>query len=116
MWHSVIVDDYLPMLANIPHYASGVDQFEIWPAIIQKAYAKLHHSYSAIAAGDPVHALTDLTGCSSKRIDPLFHSAALHSHGQQTETNVSEKNNKQGNKREQQNKDKEKEEEKEEEK
>lgn len=101
MWHSVIVDDYVPMLACTPQYASGVDVCEVWPAILQKAYAKLHHSYSAIAAGDPVHALTDLTGCSSMRIDPLFHSASLHSHSrhnsQCTEVKESE-NNKQSSK------------------
>eukprot|EP00899_Mesostigma_viride_P009190 jgi/Mesvir1/18272/Mv09540-RA.3 len=35
---------------------------ELWAMLLEKAYAKCYGSYSAIAAGDPGDALTDLTG------------------------------------------------------
>lgn len=76
LWRSVIVDDYLPVVGSVPLYSSGIDPCEIWPAILQKAYAKLHRSYARIQAGDPVHALTDMTGCPNVRFDEAFTNAA----------------------------------------
>lgn len=69
-WRSVLVDDYLPVSAGKPKFAhSARDAAEIWPCIIEKAFAKLHGSYGKIIAGDPLHALTDLTGFSTYRFD-----------------------------------------------
>ncbi|CAD2215192.1 calpain-like cysteine peptidase [Angomonas deanei] len=48
------------------------DPAEIWPCILQKAYAKLHGSYARIITGDPLHALHDMTGFSTLRFDDSF--------------------------------------------
>lgn len=69
-WRSVLVDSYLPVSAGKLKYAkSAVDPAEIWPAILEKAYAKLHGSYAKICSGDPLHALQDMTGFSTSRFD-----------------------------------------------
>ncbi|ORC85440.1 calpain-like cysteine peptidase [Trypanosoma theileri] len=75
LWNSVIVDNYLPALGGKPKFASSTDLCEMWPSILEKAYAKLHGSYGMIQSGDPVHALTDMTGCSSSRFDDAFNKA-----------------------------------------
>jgi hypothetical protein len=59
----VIVDDYIPINSEgKPNFATGgTDGLEIWPAILEKAYAKLYGSYSAIIGGKVHVALADLT-------------------------------------------------------
>ncbi|ORC88965.1 calpain-like cysteine peptidase [Trypanosoma theileri] len=67
-WTNVIVDDYLPCAGGRPKFArSKGDPLELWVSILEKAYAKIHGGYGFIIAGDPLHALQDLTGypCSS---------------------------------------------------
>ncbi|CBZ26687.1 calpain-like cysteine peptidase [Leishmania mexicana MHOM/GT/2001/U1103] len=69
-WRSVVVDSYLPVSGGKLKYAkSATDPAEIWPAILEKAYAKLHGSYGRICSGDPLHALQDMTGFSTMRFD-----------------------------------------------
>ncbi|SYZ65552.1 cysteine_peptidase [Leishmania braziliensis MHOM/BR/75/M2904] len=69
-WRSVLVDSYLPVSGGKLKYAkSATDPAEIWPAILEKAYAKLHGSYAKICSGDPLHALQDMTGFSVMRFD-----------------------------------------------
>ncbi|KAK7197736.1 cysteine peptidase, Clan CA, family C2 [Novymonas esmeraldas] len=69
-WRSVLVDSYLPVSGGKPKYAkSATDPAELWPAILEKAYAKLHGSYARICSGDPLHALQDMTGFSTMRFD-----------------------------------------------
>ena len=42
----VIVDDWIPMFDEIPAFArGGLDGLEMWPSILEKAYAKLYGSY-----------------------------------------------------------------------
>lgn len=41
----VIVDDYLPTIYNKPAFASSQDS-ELWVALLEKAWAKLHGSYA----------------------------------------------------------------------
>ncbi|CAJ16294.1 calpain, putative; cysteine peptidase, Clan CA, family C2, putative [Trypanosoma brucei brucei TREU927] len=72
-WHSVIVDDYLPVVGNRPKFAQSLsDPCEVWVSILQKAYAKVHGSYVNIVAGDPLHALQDFTGYISSRYDYIL--------------------------------------------
>ena len=62
----VIVDDWLPMTrdvnqAEVPCFTrGGEDGLEMWPAILEKAYAKLYGSYAAIEAGKVHMALADI--------------------------------------------------------
>ena len=47
---------------------------ELWPCILEKAWAKVHGSYQAIEKGDPSSTLRDLTGAPSQFLscnDPL---------------------------------------------
>ncbi|CCW66395.1 unnamed protein product [Phytomonas sp. Hart1] len=72
-WRSIIVDDYLPISAGRPKFARSVlDDAEIWPCILQKAFAKLHGGYGAICSGDPLLAIQDMTGFPSTRLDTML--------------------------------------------
>lgn len=65
MWVTVYVDDYLPLSASGEWMCTTCPGFPsvCWPAIVEKAYAKLHNSYEAIGGGGlSCEALTDLTG------------------------------------------------------
>lgn len=72
LWHSVLVDDYLPVICGTPKFARSSDPCELWPSILQKAYAKLHQSYAKVQSGDPVQALTDMNGYPNMRFDEDF--------------------------------------------
>lgn len=57
----IIVDDWLPMCNETPAFTKGgPDGLEMWPAILEKAYAKLYGSYVAIEAGKVHLALADM--------------------------------------------------------
>ncbi len=62
--------------ADLPHndwyhlsYASGRDEKELWPALLEKAFAQRAGSYGAIESGVPGDALSALTGKPSSMID-----------------------------------------------
>jgi hypothetical protein len=62
--------------ADLPHndwyhlqYASGRDEKELWPALLEKAVAQRAGSYAAIEAGVPGDALSMFTGKTSEMID-----------------------------------------------
>ena len=62
--------------ADLPHndwyhlqYASGKDEKELWPALLEKAVAQRAGSYAAIEAGVPGDALSMFTGKPSELID-----------------------------------------------
>lgn len=76
MWRTVIVDDYLPVVASTPKFARSNDLCELWPSILEKAFAKLHQSYAGIQSGDPIHALSDMSGFPAMRFDESFAEAA----------------------------------------
>ncbi|KAG5487823.1 hypothetical protein LSCM4_07501 [Leishmania orientalis] len=79
LWRNILVDDYFPVVAGVPTFAHSSDPCELWPAILEKAFAKMHGSYAMIQSGDPMHALTDMTGFPTMRIDEMFAGAALGS-------------------------------------
>ncbi len=64
-WHAVVVDSLLPLRPGPDRrllLASSAVRGELWPALLEKAYAKLHGGYAALGAGSLVDALVDLTG------------------------------------------------------
>ena len=68
-----MVDDWLP--AWCPSESQCQPAFcrskrnELWPSLIEKAWAKVHGSYDLIVSGQPVNAITHLIGI------PTFHSS-----------------------------------------
>jgi len=69
-WSVYLLDNYFPTKAGVPTFAKNrEDPSELWVMLLEKAYAKAHGSYSAIAGGDPLQALQDLTGYPFTRID-----------------------------------------------
>lgn len=64
-WQQILVDDFFPIEihGNACEFAfSRTQEDEIWPLILEKAYAKAFGSYDLIAAGNLMHTLRDLTG------------------------------------------------------
>ena len=66
---SVVVDDYVPVDKDTGKLAfcRAINQ-EIWPVILEKAWAKLHGSYAKSARGDPGFASMHLTGMPAKDV------------------------------------------------
>eukprot|EP00811_Abedinium_folium_P018273 NODE_2719_length_2158_cov_7.635647.p1 GENE.NODE_2719_length_2158_cov_7.635647~~NODE_2719_length_2158_cov_7.635647.p1 ORF type:complete len:479 (-),score=141.44 NODE_2719_length_2158_cov_7.635647:322-1758(-) len=64
-WQQIEIDDALPMDSQHAPLCATSEYFPFqgWPALIEKAYAKLHGSWEALGGGGHVEeALTDLTG------------------------------------------------------
>ncbi|KEG11557.1 calpain-like cysteine peptidase [Trypanosoma grayi] len=75
-WCPALLDDYLPAYREGPEFARcAVDLRRMWVALLEKAYAKIHHSYSNIASGDPLEPLQDFTGFPVTRFDPDWEEA-----------------------------------------
>jgi len=71
IWKHIILDDYLPSKSfgngQYLHPFAQTSENEIWPMLMEKAYAKAYGSYKRIDGGDPVSALRDLTGAPCMR-------------------------------------------------
>lgn len=61
-WHEVTIDDRVPVGAQGPIFATSHDHDEVWVELLEKAYAKLHRTYSALIGGWVTDALVDMTG------------------------------------------------------
>jgi calpain len=59
----VIIDDFMPLIngTTFPFVQTPNDNKELWPILIEKAYAKKYGSYGAIAGGLVDFALAELT-------------------------------------------------------
>lgn len=59
----IIIDDMFPAYPNSDWvFVKGGDQGdEIWPMILEKAYAKMYGTYNYIEAGKVQYALSDMT-------------------------------------------------------
>ena len=67
MWHdgkwvNVVIDDFLPTVNGQLVYCRSSQENEFWPALLEKAYAKLYGSYKAIESGFCIDSLIDFTG------------------------------------------------------
>ena len=63
----VVVDDYVAIAEDSraytwPQYAAPGRASELWPMLLEKAYAKVHGAWDAIDGGVGYNALQDLTG------------------------------------------------------
>uniref|UniRef100_A0A182N3N8 Calpain catalytic domain-containing protein n=1 Tax=Anopheles dirus TaxID=7168 RepID=A0A182N3N8_9DIPT len=62
-WKEVIIDDRLPVdKSNKLIFMRSSATNEFWAALVEKAYAKLHGSYEALAGGTGIRGMTALTG------------------------------------------------------
>ncbi|XP_067117759.1 calpain-2 catalytic subunit isoform X1 [Osmerus mordax] len=61
-WEDVLIDDKLPTIDGNLIFVRSKTPNEFWPALVEKAYAKVCGSYADMNAGTPSEALVDFTG------------------------------------------------------
>ncbi|XP_021168830.1 calpain-1 catalytic subunit isoform X1 [Fundulus heteroclitus] len=61
-WVDVVIDDKLPTIKGKTIFARSKDECEFWPALLEKAYAKVCGSYADMSSGTPAEAMRDFTG------------------------------------------------------
>nr|XP_004451131.1 calpain-13 isoform X1 [Dasypus novemcinctus]XP_012377868.1 calpain-13 isoform X1 [Dasypus novemcinctus] len=81
-WVDVVVDDRLPLLSQKDgleylFVRPRIRSHEFWPCLLEKAYAKLHGSYSHLHFGYLPDALVDLTGGVVTYVDQNTHPSNL---------------------------------------
>ena len=67
----VVIDDHFPAMGNgsWAFVKGGNEGHELWPMVLEKAYAKLNGSFNFIEAGKVQYALSDMTGGIPEQID-----------------------------------------------
>jgi calpain-5 len=66
---SVCVDCRIPVMNGYPHMTNSKTEGELWPALLEKAFAKFYGCYGALAGGKEAVAFTNLTGKPCKIFD-----------------------------------------------
>ena len=67
-WLEVVVDDFLPCISGRLAFIHSDSDSEFWSPLLEKAYAKLHGSYTALRGGSTSEAMVDFTGGISETI------------------------------------------------
>merc|ERR1719491_531002 len=62
-WQNYEIDDRLPTLNGMTDYAHITEEGEIWPCLMEKAFAMYSGNFDELEGGQPVFALGAMTGC-----------------------------------------------------
>lgn len=65
----VVIDNYFPAGMAGFSFVQSEDGNELWPMVLEKAYAKLYGGYKNIEKGKVHYALAELTGGASEQVD-----------------------------------------------
>lgn len=80
-WKYVMVDDYIPVFyedkkpisALLGVTGANVNRIQLWPFLLQKAYAKYYSNYECLDLGNEIDFMQELTGCYPEEMDPSTH-------------------------------------------
>lgn len=66
----IVLDEFIPVVGDKPAFAQSKNG-ELWPVILEKAWAKVHGSYERIEGGQSHMTMRDLTGAPAFDYDIL---------------------------------------------
>jgi hypothetical protein len=61
-WIEIVIDDRIPIRKGHPIYMKSASNVEIWPTLLEKAYAKAKGSYELLNHWLPIDGCIELTG------------------------------------------------------
>lgn len=67
VWKNIVIDDYFPCSHGHLLFAKIVDN-QIWPILLEKAFAKAYFCYEAIERGHTIEAINLITGAPSEYV------------------------------------------------